>query len=115
MTDHTQQPPNSQNTESLGGFGMSAAGKETAVTEQGSEVLNDSRTSAERIEDLAFENRLRFLTHHRRWDELKMVQLVYASALADREHPPTESSEDLNVVHEGEIVNEDEPEGGDVR
>lgn len=64
----------------------------------------DQRTSAERIEDMAFENRLRFLTHHRRWDELKMVQLVYASALADREHPPVPAED---VVHEGEIVEEE--------
>ncbi len=65
----------------------------------------DHRSSAERIEDLAFENRIRFLTHHRRWEELKMVQLVYASALADRETSERISTEwTVEEFIEGEVV-----------
>lgn len=70
----------------------------------------DNRTSAERIEDLAFENRIRFLTYHRRWEELRMVQLVYASALADREAglrtELVERPERAEVVAIGELVEE---------
>lgn len=57
----------------------------TRPTETMTVVPVDNRTSAQRVEDLAFENRIRFLTHHRRWAELEAVQMVYASALADRE------------------------------
>jgi hypothetical protein len=75
----------------------------------------DRRTAAERIEDLAFENRIRFLTHHRRWQELQAVQMVYASALADRENPPPEPDRwsgrprTEDEVALGELVGDDAP------
>lgn len=74
-------------------------------TEQQEEPVADPRTSAERIEDMAFENRIRFLTHHRRWEELKMVQLVYASALADRQ-PGSVPRDPADNVVVGEFVDE---------
>lgn len=48
-------------------------------------VVEDERTSHQRIEDVVFEARIKDLTHRRRWDELNLVQLVYASILTDRE------------------------------
>jgi len=45
-------------------------------------------TSAERVEDMAFENRIRALTAARKWQELRAVLLVYGSALGDREVAP---------------------------
>lgn len=48
-------------------------------------MTEDTRTSAERIEDLAFENRIRALAAAGRFKELEAVCLVYGSALNDRE------------------------------
>lgn len=45
----------------------------------------DERTSDERVEDLAFENRIKVLTRDRKWAELEAVMLVYGSALDERE------------------------------
>jgi len=47
----------------------------------------DERTAAERIEDAAFENRIRTLTAARKWNELRAVLMVYGSALDEREEP----------------------------
>jgi hypothetical protein len=47
-------------------------------------VTRDRRTSSERVEDMAFENRIRTLTRERKWMELKAVLLVYGSALDAR-------------------------------
>lgn len=42
-------------------------------------------TAAERVEDTAFQNRIRALTEARKWMELRAVLLVYGSALDDRD------------------------------
>lgn len=47
----------------------------------------DTRTSEERVEDLAFENRIKKLTKDRKWRELRAVLLVYGSALSERDTP----------------------------
>lgn len=43
------------------------------------------RTSDERIEDLAFEGRIKALVKAHKWDELRAVFLMFGSALTDRE------------------------------
>lgn len=48
---------------------------------------NDTRTAAERIEDTAFENRIRKLTKARKWHELQALLVIYGSALDERENP----------------------------
>lgn len=48
-------------------------------------MTTDERTAAERVEDVAFENRIRTLTAARKWHELRAVLVVYGSALDDRE------------------------------
>lgn len=47
----------------------------------------DPRTAAQRVEDTAFENRIRALTEARKWNELRAVLVIYGSALNDREDP----------------------------
>jgi hypothetical protein len=46
--------------------------------------MSDTRTADERVEDLAFENRIRVLTRARKWDELRAVLLIYGSCLDGR-------------------------------
>lgn len=46
---------------------------------------DDVRTADERVEDTAFENRIRVLTRARKWNELRAVLIVYGSALSERE------------------------------
>lgn len=43
--------------------------------------------AAQRVEDMAFENRVKTLTAEHRWDELRFTFLLYGSALLDREAP----------------------------
>lgn len=45
----------------------------------------DERTSDERVEDTAFENRIKTLTAARKWNELRAVLMVYGSALTERD------------------------------
>jgi len=52
--------------------------------------MNDTRNANERIEDAAFENRIRRLTAARKWNELRAVFVVYGSALHDREESDDE-------------------------
>ena len=49
--------------------------------------MTDLRTSDERIEDAAFQNRIKALTKARKWNELAAVFMVYGSALTDRDDP----------------------------
>jgi hypothetical protein len=55
------------------------------ITDEPTTEIYDPRTSAERIEDLAFENRIKTLTAEHKWAELEAVLLIYGSALADRD------------------------------
>lgn len=48
--------------------------------------MTDTRTADERVEDMAFENRIRLLTKARRWDELRLLLVLYGSALDGRAH-----------------------------
>ena len=43
------------------------------------------RNSMERIEDTAFEHRVRVLTERRRWAELQAAFMMHGSTLTDRE------------------------------
>lgn len=47
-------------------------------------TMEDPRTSADRVEDAAFERRIRTLTAARKWNELRAVFMVYGSALTER-------------------------------
>jgi len=55
------------------------------VTDEPSTEIYDPRSSAERIEDLAFQSRIKTLTAERKWNELVAVLLIYGSALDDRD------------------------------
>lgn len=44
----------------------------------------DNRTSTERIEDLAFENRIKKLTKDRDWQKLQLTFVDYGLALEER-------------------------------
>lgn len=48
-------------------------------------VMADARTSDERVEDAAFQRRIRTLTEARKWNELRAVLMVYGSALDERD------------------------------
>jgi len=48
-------------------------------------VNEDTRTAQERVEDSAFENRIRVLTRARKWQELRALLMIYGSCLDDRE------------------------------
>jgi hypothetical protein len=56
----------------------------------------DTRTADERVEDIAFENRIKSLTRERKWHELHAVLMIYGSALAERE--PGHITKDSDVV-----------------
>lgn len=45
----------------------------------------DAHDSADRVEDMAFQNRVKALTEQRKWNELRAVLMVYGSALSERE------------------------------
>lgn len=49
-------------------------------------MTEDRRTAAERVEDMAFENRIRVLTMARKWEELRAVLIIYGSALDGRDY-----------------------------
>jgi hypothetical protein len=49
--------------------------------------MTDTRTSDERVEDAAFQRRIKTLTAARKWNELRAVLIVYGSALDERDEP----------------------------
>lgn len=48
-------------------------------------ATRDTRTADERVEDAAFQARIRTLTKARKWNELRAVLMVYGSALSERD------------------------------
>jgi hypothetical protein len=50
--------------------------------------MTDTRTADDRVEDAAFERRIKRLTAARKWNELRAVLLVYGSALDERDPEP---------------------------
>lgn len=56
-----------------------------SIPDEPSTEIHDPRSSAERIEDLAFQGRIKTLTAERKWSELEAVLLIYGSALTARD------------------------------